>query len=196
MSSITLPSERRRVLADTVPSSLLADVALVVGAAALVGVLAQISIPLGFTPVPITGQTLGVLLAGTALGWRRASAAMGLYVVAGVAGVPWFANHSSGVPTATFGYLLGFIAAGALLGWLASKGADRTVTRAVLSMVAGEAVIYAIAVPWLAVSLHVSLATAISLGLTPFLAGDAIKAALAGVALPASWRLVKRTTKP
>ena len=196
MSSITLPSQRRRVLADTIPSSLLADAALVVGAAALVGVLAQVSIPLGFTPVPITGQTLGVLLAGTALGWRRASAAMGLYVVAGVAGVPWVANHSSGVPTATFGYLLGFIAAGALLGWLASKGADRTVTRAVLSMVAGEAVIYAIAVPWLAVSLHVSLATAISLGLTPFLAGDAIKAALAGVALPASWRLVKRTTKP
>jgi len=194
MSSIALSTERRGVLADSIPSSILADVALVVGAAALVGVLAQISIPLGFTPVPITGQTLGVLLAGTALGWRRASAAMALYVVAGVAGMPWFAGHSAGVPMATFGYLLGFIAAGALLGWLASKGADRTVARAVLSMVAGEAVIYAIAVPWLALSLHVSLATAISLGLTPFLIGDAIKAALAGAALPGSWRLVQRTT--
>jgi len=194
MSTVALSAQRPRVLADAVPASMLADAALVVGAAALVGVLAQISIPLGFTPVPITGQTLGVLLAGTALGWRRAGVAMGLYVVAGVLGVPWFAGHSSGVPMATFGYLLGFVVAGGLLGWLASRGADRTIARAVISMVAGEAVIYAIAVPWLAVSLHVSLATALSLGFTPFLVGDLIKAALAGVALPASWRLVDRTT--
>ncbi|HUX04775.1 MAG TPA: biotin transporter BioY [Acidimicrobiales bacterium] len=194
MSSIALSTQRPRVLADAVPASILADAVLVVGAAALVGALAQISIPLGFTPVPITGQTLGVLLAGAALGWRRAGAAMGLYVVAGVLGVPWFANHSSGVPMATFGYLLGFVAASGALGWLASRGADRTVTRAVASMVVGEVVIYAIAVPWLAVSLHVSLATALSLGFTPFLLGDLIKATLAGVALPASWRLVDRTT--
>ena len=194
MSTIAVPSPRR-VLADAVASSRVADAVLVVSGAALVGLLAQVTIHLGFTPVPITGQTLGVLLVGTALGWRRASLAMGLYVAAGVLGVPWFAGHSSGVPMATFGYLLGFVVASAALGWLASRGADRTVARAVTSMVVGEVIIFAIAVPWLAVSLHVGLATAISLGLTPFITGEVIQAALAGVALPATWRLVDRTQR-
>ena len=194
MSTIAVPSPRR-VLADAVASSRVADAVLVVSGAALVGLLAQVTIHLGFTPVPITGQTLGVLLVGTALGWRRASLAMGLYVAAGVLGVPWFAGHSSGVPMATFGYLLGFVVASAALGWLASRGADRTVARAVTSMVVGEVIIFAIAVPWLAVSLHVGLVTAISLGLTPFITGEVIKAALAGVALPATWRLVDRTRR-
>lgn len=194
MSTIAVPSPRR-VLADAVASSRVADAVLVVSGAALVGLLAQVTIHLGFTPVPITGQTLGVLLVGTALGWRRASLAMGLYVAAGVLGVPWFAGHSSGVPMATFGYLLGFVLASAALGWLASRGGDRTVTRALTSMVVGELIIFSIAVPWLAVSLHVGLATAISLGLTPFITGEVIKAALAGVALPATWRLVDRTRR-
>src|ERR1700745_3809923 len=102
--SVTAPALRPRgfVLADLVvgdrsrAARLAWDVALVVGAAALVGALAQVSIKLSFTPVPITGQTLGVLLAGTSLGWRRGAAAMALYGLAGVAGVPWFADHSSG----------------------------------------------------------------------------------------------------
>ncbi len=194
MSSVAVVTQPRRVLADTVPASLLANTLLVIGAAALVGLLAQVSIPLGFTPVPITGQTLGVLLAGSALGWRRAGLAMSVYVIAGMAGLPWFANHASGYAMATFGYLVGFVIAGSALGWLASRGSDRTVTRAVLSMVAGEVIIFAIAVPWLAMSLHVSLAKAIALGFTPFIAGEFIKAALAGVALPSAWRLVDRTT--
>jgi biotin transport system substrate-specific component len=83
---------RRRpalVLADLLPGALARDALLVVGAAGFVGLLAQISIHLPFTPVPITGQTLGVLLAGAALGWRRAGAALLLYAVAGLAGVPW-----------------------------------------------------------------------------------------------------------
>lgn len=195
MSTIALSMQPRSVLADALPTTLLANTALVIGSAGLVGLLAQISIPLGFTPVPITGQTLGVLLVGTALGWRRASVALGLYVAAGVAGVPWFAGHSSGYPTALFGFLLSFVVAGSLLGWLASRGRDRTVTRAAISMVLAELVIYAIAVPWLALALHVSLGKAISLGMTPFLIGDAIKAAIAGVALPVTWRFVDRITK-
>ena len=195
MSTVAVVRQPRAVLADVVSNTLLADVALVTGAAALVGVLAQISIHLSFTPVPITGQTLGVLLAGSALGWRRASLAMSLYVVAGVAGVPWFAGHAHGYPMATFGYLLGFVLAGSLLGFLASRGNDRNVIRAALSMVAGELLIYAIAVPWLALDLHVSLAKALTLGMTPFIAGDLIKAGLAGLALPSAWRLVDRVTK-
>jgi biotin transport system substrate-specific component len=192
MSTVALGT-RSRVLADVVPTSLLANTALVVGAAALVGLLAQVSIPLGFTPVPITGQTLGVMLAGSALGWRRAGLAMSVYVIAGMAGMPWFAHHASGYAMPTFGYLVGFVVAGSVLGWLASRGTDRTVSRALVSMIMGEIIIFAIAVPWLAVALHVSLVKAISLGLTPFVAGEFIKAGIAGVALPSAWRLVDRT---
>jgi biotin transport system substrate-specific component len=195
MSLVTIAAQPRRVLADVVPGTILVDAALVVGGAALVGLLAQITIHLGFTPVPITGQTLGVLLCGSALGCRRAILSMGLYVVAGLAGLPWFAGHSSGYPAANFGYLLGFVLAGSVLGWLASRGNDRNVIRAVIAMIIGEIGVYAIGVPWLAVDLHVSLLKAISLGMTPFIAGDCIKAAIAGVALPSAWRLVDRTTK-
>ena len=195
MSTVAVQTAPRRVLADYLPRTLVADTILVVGAAGLVGLLAQISIHLSFTPVPITGQTLGVLLAGSALGWRRAGLSMSLYLVAGLAGVPWFAGHASGYAGATFGYLLGFIAAGMLLGWLAAKGSDRNIVRAAISMVLAEVLLYAIALPWRAVDLHVSLAKAFSLGMWPFVAGDVIKAALAGVALPSAWRLVGRATK-
>ena len=195
MSTVAVQTAPRRVLADYLPRTLVADTILVVGAAGLVGLLAQISIHLSFTPVPITGQTLGVLLAGSALGWRRAGLSMSLYLVAGLAGVPWFAGHASGYAGATFGYLLGFIAAGMLLGWLAAKGSDRNIVRAAISMVLAEVLLYAIALPWFAVDLHVSLAKAFSLGMWPFVAGDVIKAALAGVALPSAWRLVGRATK-
>ncbi|HWD96366.1 MAG TPA: biotin transporter BioY [Acidimicrobiales bacterium] len=194
MSIITLP-QPRRVLADLVPASVLAEVALVVGAAALVGALAQISIHLGFTPVPITGQTLGVMLAGTALGWRRAGAAMALYMVAGVAGVPWFASHASGYPSATFGFLIGFVIAGTVLGWVAGRGGDRTIVKAFIAMAVGDAIVFLIGVTWLGFDLHVNAGTAISLGFTPFIGGELIKAGIAGVALPASWRLVDRATK-
>jgi biotin transport system substrate-specific component len=194
MSTITMPAPRR-VLADVVPKSVLAEVALVVGAAALVGALAQISIHLPRNPVPITGQTLGVMLAGTALGWRRAGLALSLYLVAGVAGVPWFASHASGYAVATFGYLIGFIVAGSMLGWWASRGTDRTITRAVVSMAIGDVIIFVIGVTWLKFAIHVSPPEAIALGFTPFVWGEVIKAAISGVALPSSWRLVGRLTQ-
>src|SRR5665213_493693 len=195
MSTIEIFRPRQRVLADTVPRSFLVDVALVVGSAALVGALAQVAIKLSFTPVPITGQTLGVMLVGTALGWRRAFAAMALYVLAGVAGVPWFTGHATGYPVATFGYLIGFFVAGAVLGWLASRGTDRTVTRALVSMAVGDVIIFLIGVTWLKYADHLTPAQAIADGLTPFVWGELIKAAIAGVALPSSWRLVDRATR-
>ena len=188
------------VLADLLPGALVRDTLLVVGAAGFIGLLAQISIHLSFTPVPITGQTLGVLLAGTALGWRRAGAALVLYAVAGLAGVPWFAGQASGYVGASFGYVLGFIAAAILCGFLAERGADRSVLRSVPAMVAGEVVIYAFGVTWLALDLHLNAAQALSEGFTPFVAGDAIKAAIAAGLLPAAWWLTgyrrNQTTPP
>ena len=186
---------RRRpplVLADLLPGALARDAFLVAGAAGFIGLLAQVSIHLSFTPVPITGQTLGVLLAGTALGWRRAGAALLLYAVAGVAGVPWFADHTSGYASASFGYIIGFLAAAVLCGYLAERGADRSVLRSVPAMLAAEVVIYAFGLTWLAIDLHLSAPATIADGLTPFLAGDAIKAALAAGLLPAAWWLAGR----
>lgn len=180
---------QRSVLADLLAGSVARELALVLGAACFVGAMAQISIPLGFTPVPITGQTLGVAVAGAALGGKRAVAALSLYLVAGLAGLPWFAGHAHGYPGALFGYLLGFVAAAAVCGILAEHGADRRVVKALPAMLVGDAMIYLIGVPWLAVSLHVGLGRAIALGLTPYLAVDAVKIGIAAGLLPGAWRL-------
>jgi len=185
----TLSRRTPLVLADLVPGAAARDVLLVVGGAGLVGLLAQVSIHLSFTPVPITGQTLGVLLTGTALGWRRGLAAMLLYAVAGLIGVPWFAGHASGYVGASFGYIVGFILCALVCGALAERGADRSLLGSIPAMAVGEVVMYGVGVTWLALDLHVGAGKAISLGLTPFLAGDAIKAGLAALLLPAAWKL-------
>lgn len=187
---VVLPRRKPRVLADLVPRVLGRDVLLTVGGAVIVGLLAQVSIHLSFTPVPVTGQTLGVLLCGTTLGWRRGMAALALYAVAGVAGVPWFAGHTGGYVGASFGYVVGFVFCATLSGRLAERGADRTVWKSIPAMIAGEAAMYVVGVGWLAVSLHVGPAEAIALGFTPFLVGDAVKALLVALLLPGAWKLV------
>lgn len=190
--TVALRRPRPLVLADLLPGAMVRDLLLIVGAAGFVGALAQISIHLSFTPVPVTGQTLGVLLSGAALGWRRAAAAMALYAVAGVAGVPWFAGHASGYAGASFGYIIGFFLAAVLCGWLAERGADRSIRRALPAMLAGEVVIYAAGMTWLAVYAHLGPSATIAEGLTPFLIGDAVKTVIAAGLLPAAWRLAGR----
>jgi biotin transport system substrate-specific component len=184
---------RPRVLADLLPGALLRDVLLVLGAAAFTGLCAQISIPLPFTPVPITLQTFAVLLSGAALGPWRGGAAMLLYLVAGVAGVPWFATQDSGYAFASFGYIIGFVVAATVVGALASRGADRTATGTVAIMVLGNLIIYAVGVPWLmAYPPGMPLLVALEQGLWPFVIGDALKIALAAGILPLAWRLAGR----
>ena len=193
MSSVAIARPRPLVLGDLIAANrgavahAVRDVVLVVGAAGFVGLLAQVSIHLSFTPVPITGQTLGVLLAGTALGWRRAAAAMALYAIAGVAGLPWFAGGTAGYASASFGYIVGFFFAATACGYLAGRGADRNVLKSVPAMLVGEVIIYAFGLTWLALDLHLGAGKTLSLGLTPFLAGDAIKAAIAAGLLPLVW---------
>jgi biotin transport system substrate-specific component len=85
--------------------------------------------------------------------------------------------------------------AGTALGWVASRGADRNVAWAFVAMAVGDAIVFLIGVTWLKYDLHVSVSTAIAYGLTPFVWGELIKAGVAGVALPSSWRLVDRATK-
>ncbi len=186
----SIAATRRLVLADLVPGGLVRDIALVIGAAALVGVTAQVAIPLPFTPVPITLQTFAVLLAGAALGPMRGVSSMLVYMAIGMAGVPWFAQQNSGWAFPTFGYLIGFVLAAGLTGALARRGLDRTVIGTIGLMTLGNLVIYAVGVPYLAAAIGVSLTQAIGLGMTPFLPGDALKILLAAGLLPLTWRLV------
>lgn len=186
-----------QVLADLLPAGTTAraairDTALVVGGAALTGLAAQVSIPVHGSPVPVTGQTFAALLVGTTLGARRGLLSLLLYALAGAAGMPWFAGGTSGTSSVSFGYILGMLLAAAAVGALARRGADRSVWRTALAMLAGEALIYAVGVPYLAVAAHLSLTRAIALGLTPYLIGDALKALLAMGLLPAAWKLAAR----
>ncbi len=195
MLSDAVLRRRELVLADLIPGTLARDVLLVLGFAALTGLSAQISIRLPFTPVPITGQTLAVLLGGMALGAPRAILGMLAYLGIGLIGLPWFAGGAGGwavVSSASFGYLLGFILAAAVVGWLAARGFDRGPLRVLLAMVVGNALIYLLGATWLAVDLHLGVSEALSLGVTPFLLGDAIKAAVAMGLLPGAWQLAGR----
>ncbi|MEU3945547.1 biotin transporter BioY [Streptomyces sp. NPDC029526] len=180
------------VLADLLPASRVRDAALVLGGAALTGVAAQIAVPVPGSPVPVTGQTFAALLVGTALGARRGVLSLAFYALAGLAGVPWFAQGTSGFGMPSFGYVLGMVLAAALVGALARRGADRSVWRTAGSMLLGSAVIYAVGVPYLALATGMSASAAIAAGLTPFLIGDALKAALAMGLLPTAWKLADK----
>ncbi|MDB9921257.1 biotin transporter BioY [Actinomycetota bacterium] len=185
---MALASPAPRVLADYAARTTLAQIVLVFCGAAFVGIAAQIAIPLPFTPVPLTLQTFAVLLAGAALGSLRGVASMGLYALMGVVGVPWFAEGSSGFSSASFGYILGFILAAFIVGRLAEGGGSTTPSRSAALMVIGNLAIYAVGVTWLKFAIDSSWATALSLGVVPFLIGDAIKIALAAGLLPLSWK--------
>ena len=180
----------RRTLADrTWPGAALwKDLAWIGSGALLVAILSQLVIPL--VPVPVTGQTFAVLLVGAALGSRRGSLSMLTYLTIGAFGLPVFAGGAAGLarlagPTA--GYLAGFVLAAALVGWLCERGWDRRPATTFLAMAVGQLVIYVPGVLWL--SRFVGWPSALTAGFVPFLAGDALKAALAALLLPLAWRL-------
>jgi biotin transport system substrate-specific component len=170
-------------------------IALIAAGALFIYLSARVVIPISGNPVPITGQTFGVLLVGGALGFRRGLASVLLYVLLGVIGLPFFAEGRSGLAIvfgASGGYLVGFILAGALVGRLAELGWDRHIAGAVGAMAVGNALIYVVGVPWLAIVTQSDPAAAIKLGLVPFLVGDILKLVLAAVVFPAAWWVVGR----
>lgn len=167
--------------------------ALVLAGTAFVALSAQVVIPT--TPVPFTGQTFGVLFVGAALGFRRGALALLLYLALGLAGLPIFAEASSGVGKlvgATGGYLVGFVVSAAIVGRLAELGWDRRIGGSLAAMAIGTAVIYAIGVPWLKVTLGLPWETAVAEGMTKFLIWDAAKVAIAAGIFPAAWWLIGR----
>jgi biotin transport system substrate-specific component len=171
------------------------DISLVLAGALLIYLTARVAIPVPGSPVPITGQTFGVLLVGGALGFRRGLIGVALYVLLGVIGLPFFAEGKGGISViwgATGGYLVGFVVAGGLVGRLAELGWDRKIGGALGAMLLGSAVIYAIGLPWLGVVTGISPADTIAQGLTPFIFGDALKLVLAAVLFPVAWWVVGR----
>lgn len=173
--------------------SRLATVALVVAGAALTAAVSQLRIPMW--PVPITGSTFGVLLAGAALGWRRGAVSQLLYLAAGVAGAPVFTGGGEGFGTiaaATGGYLLAYPLAAGLVGYLAERRHDRRFLTTAGAFVAGSLVVYLGGVTGLVGWNGMELSEALRVGVLPFLVGDTIKAAAAGIILPGAWRLTRR----
>ncbi len=162
----------------------------------LISIAAQVSIPIPGSPVPITGQTFGVLLTAGALGFRRGIASTVLYLVIGAIGLPVFApGGPQGIERilgASGGYLVGFVLAAAAVGRLAELGWDRNLLGSIGAMVIGDTLIYAVGVPWLAYVAHLDAGTALAKGLWPFLLVDGLKIAVAAALFPAAWWLVGR----
>jgi biotin transport system substrate-specific component len=168
---------------------------LVVAGAVLIFLCAQVAFPLPDNPVPITLQTFGVLVVGGGLGMRRGGLAALLYLAVGLVGFPFFAEHRGGLQVvlgARGGYLVGFVLAAALVGRLAELGWDRRIGGAIGATALGTVMIYAIGVPWLAVTTSMSLGDAITKGMLPFIPVDTVKLLAAAAVFPAAWWVVGR----
>ncbi len=177
----------------TRPATLLRPALLALGGSIAIAASAQINFPM--QPVPMTMQSLVVLLVGVAYGWKLGAATVLLYLAQGAMGLPVFAGFRGGValvgPTA--GYLFGFVAAAALAGWMAARGWTRGWWRSAVTLGAGHAVIFAGGLLWLSALLGFD--AAIAAGLLPFIPGTVVKVAL-GVALLAALRGVLRPRQP
>jgi biotin transport system substrate-specific component len=184
-------------------SARIRHLALICVGAVFIALTANATVWLPNNPIPITGQTLSVLVVGGALGLRRGTMSVALYLILGFF-LPVYAGQAHGLSTivgvgsagvtigARGGYLVSFLFAGALVGWLAEMGWDRHIGGAIAAMILGEVAIYAIGVPWLAVAAHMSPQMAIDKGFVPFVLGDTIKLAIAAGIFPFAWWVVGR----
>ncbi len=176
-------------------ASVLSNATLVLGGVMVLGALAQIAIPVPGSPVPVTGQTLGVLLVGTTYGLSLGAATFALYLLAGIAGAPIFAGQSFGIEKitgATGGYLIGMFIATYFLGFVARKRLDQKISTALPSMIIASVITFSFGLTWLHHFTGQSWGWTINAGLTPFIVGEFIKIAIAGTSLPLLWRFVNR----
>ena len=176
-------------------ASALSNAVLVVSGVLGLAALAQIAIPVPGSPVPVTGQTLGVLILGTTYGSTLGFTTFAIYLLAGIAGAPVFANGAHGLDRivgATGGYLIGMLVATLILGQLARFRLDQKFLTALPSMLIGTVITFAFGLVWLQQFTGQSWSWTISAGLTPFLIGEVLKIAIAGTSLPVIWRVVNR----
>ena len=176
-------------------ASAISNAVLVVSGVLGLAALAQIAIPVPGSPVPVTGQTLGVLILGTTYGSTLGFTTFAIYLLAGIAGAPVFANGAHGLDRivgATGGYLIGMLVATLILGQLARFRLDQNFLTALPSMLIGTVITFAFGLVWLQQFTGQSWSWTISAGLTPFLIGEVLKIAIAGTSLPIIWRVVNR----
>jgi biotin transport system substrate-specific component len=170
-------------------------VALVVGGVAFLALMAQISVPVPGSPVPVTGQTLGALLLGSAYGATLGFTTFASYLIIGFIGAPIFAAGTHGlahITGATGGYLVGMLLASLVTGYLAGRKWDQKIATVIPTMLLGEVVIYTAGLFWLHHSIHASWSTTLKFGFTPFILGEVIKIAIASTAMPTLWRFVPK----
>ena len=193
MTSLSLAIGRPTLADRLFARGVVMDIVLVAAGAALTAIAAQVQVPLW--PVPITAQTLAVLLVGSSLGALRGTLSMVLYAVLGMVGLPVFSDASSGMGVIlgpTGGYIVGFIFAAAFTGWIAQRSWDRRILRAILAFAGGTVVTFAIGLPWLAVTLGLDLQQTLQAGLYPFIVGGAVKTVIAAGVVTFGWRYVER----
>lgn len=169
--------------------------ALVVGGVAFISLMAQISVPVPGTPVPVTGQTLGALLLGSAYGASLGFTTFASYLIVGFLGAPVFAAGAHGlsrISGATGGYLVGMLIASLVTGYLAGRKWDQKILTVIPTMLIGDLIIFTAGLFWLHHSIHANWATTFKLGFTPFVWGEVIKIAIASTAMPTLWRFVPK----
>lgn len=174
-----------------VPKSIV-EIGLVLTGAAFIGLLAQVAVPLPFTFVPISGQTLGVLMIGALYGSKRGAVTLLTYLAEGVVGFPVFAEGRAGLAVLmgpTGGYLAGFVVAAYVTGLLAEKGMDRKLKTALPAFFLGHTIIFAFGLAWLAQ--FVGRDQLLAAGLYPFIPGEIVKTVIAALALPSAWAAFK-----
>lgn len=201
MSAVAPPAPRLVLVDRIFPRTWVLDIVLVAAGAALTAVLAQVIVPM--YPVPITGQTLAVLLVGATLGWARGAASLGLYLALGLVGLPVFAPQDDGshltgmvaLAAPSFGYIIGFVFAAAAIGWLSERTWDRHVLKALATFVGGSVIVFAFGLPWLAAVTGGTLVQVLEWGLLPFIPGGIIKALIAAALLPLAWWGANRLAK-
>ncbi|MCH7858357.1 MAG: biotin transporter BioY [Candidatus Marinimicrobia bacterium] len=182
---------------DTRRNARLYDVSLIVGGSLAVGLSAQVALPLAFSPVPITGQTLAVLLVGALMGRVRGGVVMLLYLAEGVAGLPVFAGGGAGAAHLlgpTGGYLVGFVVAATVTGYLAERGWDRRFGTTLAAMLLGTVAIFVVGLAWL--GLFTGTENLLAMGLYPFVPGAIAKIIVAAALVPQGWKLLDLRKSP
>ena len=176
-------------------STALTHVGFIVAGTLFIAALAQIAIPVPGSPVPVTGQTLGVLLLATSYGATLGTTTFFTYLLVGALGAPVFANGGSGIERivgATGGYLVGMLLTSALLGYLGGRRWDQKFKTALPAMLIGNVLTFGFGLLWLHQYTGKDWAWTISAGFTPFIIGEILKIAIAGTSLPLIWQFVQR----
>jgi biotin transport system substrate-specific component len=176
-------------------STVLTRTLFVAGGVIFLSVLAQVALPIPGSPVPITGQTLGVLLLATSYGATLGTTTFAVYLLAGIAGAPIFANGSFGIEKvvgATGGYLVGMLIASSLLGYMAQRRLDQKFITSLPAMLLGNVIIFSFGLLWLHQYTGKDWSWTIGAGLTPFIFGEVLKITIAGTSLPILWRFVQK----